>query len=330
MRTRGRIRMRRLTPESLLTLAFIAAFTGSILHPTAVVAAPLSCLTGAASPVATPPASLPTKAPPLPTEAAIAPEVNPPGDIPDNQAFVTYTSTQGGYAITMPEGWARQESGPDVSFVDKLHRFTVEVSCADAAPTVETAQRVDASRLAQQIPAFELVEVKPVDLPAGPAILLRYRMNSIPDDVTGKQIRLDVDRYELFKDGRLVAISLAVPAGSDNVDVSNQISRSFQWTAYPPWRRMTSIASITPVRMKRSRCAASPSTWPQGRRWPLLVPPEVESRRCSPVWLDSMNRMGAGLRSLATASPVAPRPSGRHCARGGLVSCCRRGICSIT
>jgi hypothetical protein len=49
--------------------------------------------------------------------------------------------------------------------------------------------------------------------------------------VTGKQYRLDVDRYELFKNGKVAAISLAVPAGSDNVDVSNLVSRSFQWTA---------------------------------------------------------------------------------------------------
>jgi hypothetical protein len=160
----------------------------------------------------------------------MAPEVSPPGDIPDNQAFVTYTSADGGYNIAMPEGWARQESGPNVNFVDKLHRFAVDVTCVDSAPTAETAKSVDAAQLAQQIPAFELVEIKPVDLPAGPAILIRYRMNSAPDEVTGKQIRLDVDRYEIFKDGRLAAISLAVPAGSDNVDVSNQISRSFQWT----------------------------------------------------------------------------------------------------
>ncbi|MEA2595260.1 MAG: hypothetical protein QOF01_1729, partial [Thermomicrobiales bacterium] len=83
----------------------------------------------------------------------------------------------------------------------------------------------------QKEPAFALVDVTAVDLPAGPAVLIRYQANSAPDEVTGKQIRLDVERYELFKDGKLAAISLRVPAGSDNVDVSNMISRSFQWTA---------------------------------------------------------------------------------------------------
>lgn len=225
MMTSGRVR------AGLLALA-IAGLMGSANGGPPAGAAPLSCRSAVASPATdqTPAASLPSVAP-VPTEAAVAPEVNPPGDIPDNQAFVTYTSASGGYAVTMPEGWARQEAGANVTFVDKLHRFSVEVGCADAAPTLDSAQTQDAASLAARTPAFELVDVTAVDLPAGPAILIRYRMNSAPDEVTGKQIRLDVDRYELFKDGRLAAISLAAPAGSDNVDVSHQVARSFRWTA---------------------------------------------------------------------------------------------------
>jgi hypothetical protein len=83
--------------------------------------------------------------------------------------------------------------------------------------------------LEQQVEAFEKVEIKAVDLPAGQAVRIRYRANSAPDSVTGKKVRLEVDRYELFKDGKLAAISLAAPAGSDNVDVWKQISDSFRW-----------------------------------------------------------------------------------------------------
>lgn len=216
----------------LLALA-IAGLVGSAVDGPPAGAAQLTCLSAVASPATDQTASatsVPTAAP-LPTEVAIAPEVNPPGDIPDNQAFVTYTSPAGGYTVTMPEGWARQEAGANVTFVDKLHQFSVEVGCADAAPTINSAKAQDAASLAARTPAFELVDITAVDLPAGPAILIRYRMNSAPDEVTGKQIRLDVDRYEFFKDGRLAAISLAAPAGSDNVDVSNQVARSFRWTA---------------------------------------------------------------------------------------------------
>lgn len=197
-------------------------------------AAPVTCSGGtpAANPAptqATPPSQ--ADAAPIPTEAPVGTEVNPPGDIPDNQAFVTYRSTTGGYVIATPEGWARTESGPNVTFADKLHRFTVEITCADAAPTVNSAKRIDVPSFSREVPAFELVSVQAVSLPAGTGIIIRYRANSAPDDVTGKQIRLDIDRYEVFKDGRLAVISLAGPAGSDNVDVSNQVSRSFAWTA---------------------------------------------------------------------------------------------------
>lgn len=213
----------------VVALAIASALAGAPWGGSAAAAAGACTPGSAATPVASPAAQAP--AVPLPTEVAVAAEVNPPGDIPDNQAFVTYASAAGGYSVAMPEGWARQESGTDVTFVDKLHRFTVEITCADAAPTVESAKATATTQLAARVAAFELIEVKTVDLPVGPAVLVRYRMNSAPDEVTGKQIRLDVDRYELFRDGRLAAISLAAPAGSDNVDVSNQVAGSFRWTA---------------------------------------------------------------------------------------------------
>ena len=77
------------------------------VHPT--VAAQSGCV--AASPVA-PLASTPAIVAAVPTQAAAEQEVNPPGDIPDNQAFVPYTSSSGGYTISMPEGWARNRRPP--------------------------------------------------------------------------------------------------------------------------------------------------------------------------------------------------------------------------
>lgn len=168
---------------------------------------------------------------PVPTQPAVGAETNPPGDIPDTQAFVTYHSPSGGYAIAVPEGWARKESGPNVTFTDKLHEFRVDLSCAAGSPTVQHAHAVDVPLLAKTEPAFKLVKVSPVNLPAGQGVLIQYQKNSAPDAVTDKQIRLEVDRYEVVKNGVQAAISLAVPAGSDNVDVSNKVSRSFQWAS---------------------------------------------------------------------------------------------------
>jgi hypothetical protein len=160
---------------------------------------------------------------------AVAPETNPPGDIPDNQVFVSYHSAAGGYSLDVPEGWARSETGPNVSFVDKLDSIKVEITSGSAAPTVQSVTDSDVPQLEQQMEAFEKVGINTVDLPAGQAVRIRYRANSAPDSVTGKKVRLEVDRYELFKDGKLAAISLAAPAGSDNVDVWKQISSNFKW-----------------------------------------------------------------------------------------------------
>src|SRR5690242_20999784 len=43
--------------------------------------------------------------------AAVATESNPPGDIPDNQAFVAYTSPADGFLVKVPEGWGRTRTG---------------------------------------------------------------------------------------------------------------------------------------------------------------------------------------------------------------------------
>ncbi len=84
-----------------------------------------------------------------PSEPVVAPEVNPPGDIPDSQVFVRYTSASGGFALKVPEGWARTESPTSVAtppaatapvqtwvrWIDKLDGVVVTVAPATATPT---------------------------------------------------------------------------------------------------------------------------------------------------------------------------------------------------
>lgn len=171
----------------------------------------------------------PTSENSTPAAAAVEQEINPPGDIPDNQVFVSYHSDAGGYTLDIPEGWSRTESGPNVGFADKLDSINVEIYSRSAAPTVDSVSNDELPQLAQQTEAFAVVEIKAVDLPVGRAVRIRYQANSAPDEVTGKKVRLEVDRYEVFKDGKVAAISLAAPAGSDNVDVWKQIADSFTW-----------------------------------------------------------------------------------------------------
>lgn len=64
--------------------------------------------------------------PPPPTGAtASVTESNPPGDIPDNQAFVAYTAADGSYTLKYPEGWTRTDSATTVTFSDKYNDITV-------------------------------------------------------------------------------------------------------------------------------------------------------------------------------------------------------------
>src|SRR5262245_40523704 len=79
-------------------------------------------------------------APVLAAEQAVPAEKNPPGDIPDTQVFIDYASPAG-FAMKVPEGWARTDRADGASFVDKLDGVVLTITKADAAPTVEIAKK---------------------------------------------------------------------------------------------------------------------------------------------------------------------------------------------
>lgn len=145
-------------------------------------------------------------------------ENNPPGDIPDNIAFVRYANAPGRYAFTHPEGWAETTRGTTVAFTDKLNGVQVQVGDRTTAPNVATAQQQDVPKLRSDQAAFELRGVTAVTEPGGAGVRIVYRRNSAPDPVTGRQYRDEVERYELVSHGREVVVELFGPVGADNVD----------------------------------------------------------------------------------------------------------------
>ncbi len=165
-----------------------------------------------------------------PRQSPVPPEKNPPGDIPDNTVFVPYTSTAGGFTIKVPEGWARSTASSSVSFSAALNLVTVAWKSGSSAPTVSSARSVDVPALQQSEPAFHLGGVKAVTLPGGAAVLITFQENSQPNPVTGKQYRLVVERFELFKNGREADLNLSSPVGADNVDPWRIVSESFRWS----------------------------------------------------------------------------------------------------
>jgi len=149
------------------------------------------------------------------------------GDIPDNQAFLTFQNAAAGYAIRYPEGWARQGSGADVSFRERGNSIRVVVvsgaspTPASAAAALAVLRRSDATIRASK-PLRQTI--------AGQRVLkLTYTRLSGADPVTGKRLPLTIDRYEYAHGGKVAIVDLSTPKGVDNVDAYRMISRSFQW-----------------------------------------------------------------------------------------------------
>lgn len=196
-----------------------------------------ACGTGTAVPLPTTPTSSATSTPrsaastpndPTSTaaESAVPAESAPPGDIPDNLAFVRYDNKPGGYSFTHPEGWVETEQGARVQFTDKLNGVVVDSTTAAQAPTVATARSTEVSRLKASVAAFELRNIGTATVPAGHAVRITFRQNSVADPVTGKVYRDEVQEYLVFSAGRLVRMNLFGPVGADNVDAYAAMSQS--------------------------------------------------------------------------------------------------------
>jgi len=157
-------------------------------------------------------------------------ESNPPGDIPDNQAFVTYPGVSGHYTVEVPEGWARTSSGDSASFTDKLNAITAVETAAPSAPTVASATATQVPALASSVPKFQLVKVATFTRAGGSGVLITYLADSPANPVTGKVVRDAVESFLFWKNGQLVTLSLSGPQSADNVDPWAKVSGSFRWT----------------------------------------------------------------------------------------------------
>lgn len=185
-------------------------------------------LTGTLTLTALTPALAQANAPIPAQQQPVAPETNPPGDIPDTQAFVTYSSPKG-FHLEVPEGWARSESGQTVHFADKYGSVDAQLSTAKDAPTVSSIQQTQVAALMATNQAVEVSQVQDVQLPGGQAVRIDYASNSAPNPVTNKQIRLENAEYLFHNSGKLVAVTFSAPSGADNVDQWQYMSESFGW-----------------------------------------------------------------------------------------------------
>jgi hypothetical protein len=143
--------------------------------------------------------------------ASTGKESSPPGDIPDNQAYVAYRGS--GYSVKVPEGWARTTAAGAVTFTDKLNSVRIESRATGAAAPKPAGAKLST-----------------VSRPAGQAARITYVAKSAPDPVTGRRVTDAVERYVFTHGGRAVVLTLSGPKGADNVDPWKLITSSLRWT----------------------------------------------------------------------------------------------------
>lgn len=164
---------------------------------------------------------------PAAAETAMTPEVSPPGDIPDNQAFVPYPGQ--GFVLKVPEGWARSAKGDATRFADKFNTIEVLVLPDPGAKGPEAAKESLLADLAAKGRAVAITGSAVVKTAAGPALHVTYDSNSDPNPVTTKQLREENEVYVWGHGDHMVELVLTAPKGADNVDSWKLISSSFRW-----------------------------------------------------------------------------------------------------
>lgn len=161
--------------------------------------------------------------------SAPATETNPAGDIPDSQVYVPFTPPSGRFTVSVPEGWARSDQGGAITFTDKLNSVRIETVSAATAPTVSSAKASEVPAIRASAQGFVAGDVTTVTRKAGDAVLIKYTAMSAADPVTGKSVKDAVERYEFWKGGDEVVLTLSGPVGADNVDPWKTVTDSFSW-----------------------------------------------------------------------------------------------------
>lgn len=170
-----------------------------------------------------------SSSPGSPSSSAPATEFNPPGDIPDDQVFVDFVVPGSSAHVKVPEGWSKTTSGDAVTFTDHFNSVHVAVQPSTQAPTVQSATSEEVPALANDVSRFQAGDVTTIQRGGQTAILVTYQQDSAPDSTTGKVVRDAVERYEYWKNGQEVVLTLSGPKGADNVDPWRLISDSVTW-----------------------------------------------------------------------------------------------------
>lgn len=158
------------------------------------------------------------------------------GDIPDNQVFLVYRNHAVPYSMKYPEGWAVSAQGAATTIRDKNNLIRI-VTRMGSRPTVGTVT-AELARLQAQTPSLHAgtpsanptcaIRGQKRAVPAA-SVRVDYSTLSAADPVTGKRVKLLVNRYYLFNAGHVVTVDEGTPQGVDNVDAYCLMISSFRW-----------------------------------------------------------------------------------------------------
>jgi hypothetical protein len=162
-------------------------------------------------------------------EADIEPKISQLADIPDDQTFTTFTSPAG-FALKVPQGWARHDGGRETMFSDKYNCIALSVESTSRPFDLAYATSTLAPQIEKMGKAVRITEIAEIKLKPGRTVKIAYDANSEPIGITDKRVRQENERFYFIKDDRLVMLSLTTPKGADNVDQWRLISSSFRWT----------------------------------------------------------------------------------------------------
>lgn len=142
---------------------------------------------------------------------------------------MAFTSPDKLFTVSIPEGWERSTVGAETVFSDKFNSVRVQTATRADAPTVESATAQELAPLAATTPGYNPGTVTAVQRRAGQAILITYTATSTTNPVTGKSVTEAVERYEFWRGGHEVVLTLSGAQGADNVDPWRTITDSLQW-----------------------------------------------------------------------------------------------------
>lgn len=162
-------------------------------------------------------------------EAGIEPDISRLADIPDDQAFVTFSSPAG-FAIKVPEGWARHNGGRETMFSNAYNRIALSVEQASRPFDFAYATSTLAPEIEKMGKAVHITEIAEITLKPGRTVKIAYDAISEPHEFANRRIRQENERFYFVRDDRLVTLNLTTPKGADNVDQWKRISSSFRWT----------------------------------------------------------------------------------------------------